>query len=332
MRGSHPLSRRGFLAALVTTTAAVAVGVAARPAFADTSPADTRIVKVEEGDRGVTFYLELQSAPNPAHPTVIVYVPKHFRCSASKRVAVLVHFHGILSSAEEAMTGNQLREQLFDSKQNAILVVPQGPMHSQDCAFGKLEEQGGLKRMLRETLRALGAREAQRALGGSAIAHGARLGLVCLSAHSGGYHGVASSLARGEVDVTEVYLFDALYADTDVFKEWVILGKGRPPRRRHKLVTYFPGSGTTATQSRYLRHELEKAGVAVAEERAEGTLSRASMTHDEAIFVQTSLSHVDVTWQSNALRDCLFASAMPRLMASSWFHDSHAARRIDVRR
>jgi hypothetical protein len=330
MRDHHNKStvgRRGFLAAL----GAIAVAAAVRPASAATPPMSTRVAKVESGEKGVTLYLELDSAPNSAHPTVIVYVPKHFRYSASKRVALLVHFHGIMSSAEEAMTGNQLREQLFDSKQNAILIVPQGGMHSSDVSFGKLEEQGGLKRMLRETLHVLTTRDARRALGHSAITAGARPGLVCLSTHSGGYHGVAACLTRGEVEVTEVYLFDALYADTDVFKEWVIAGKGRAPRRRHKLVNYYPGAGTTATQSRYLKGELEKAGVKVAEERSEGTMTRADMTHDEAVFVQTSLSHGDVTWESNALRDSLFASAMPRLMASSWFHDSHAARRIDVR-
>src|SRR5208282_5907093 len=89
----------------------------------------------------------------------------------------------------------------------------------------------------------------------------AGLGLVCLSTHSGGYHGVASCLTHGGVEITEVYLFDALYSDTEVFRDWVIRGKGRSQKHRHKLVTYFPEAGTTATQSRSLRAQLEKAGV-----------------------------------------------------------------------
>ena len=51
------------------------------------------------------------------------------------------------------------------------------------------------------------------------------------------------------VAVQEVWLFDALYADTDVFRDWVIQGHGRPMSSRHKLVSYFTG-GTTERSTR----------------------------------------------------------------------------------
>lgn len=323
------LSRRGLLTGLGAATLAAASAPSAARAGDAGLP---RITKIADSPKGVTLTLELEHAPNASRPTVFVYVPKHYRYSAAERVCMLVHFHGINSSAEEAMTGNQLREQLFDSRQNAILVVPQGLYHSQDCSFGKLEQQGGLKRMLDETVRVLRTREAKRAMGTGAIADGARTGMVALSTHSGGYHGVAACLRKGEVEVTEVYLFDALYADADAFKDWVIRGKGRRPRSRHKLVNYYPASGTTATQSRLLLAELEKAGVKVAVERTEGALSRGELTRQQVVFVQTALGHGDVTWQSNALRDSLFASAFPRHLQSTWFRHARGQRSIDSRR
>ena len=330
------LARRSFLGALAGGAAALVTTTFPRTARADVQ---SRIRSISRGERGATFYLELENAPFPApgagykDPTVIVYVPSHFRYSPTEHLPVVVHFHGINGTAEGAMTSAQLREQLFDSRQNAILVVPQGPKNADDTSFGKLEQEGGLAAMLHEMTVLLHTREARRALGDAQVGHGAErahVGVVCLSAHSGGYHGVAGCLLHGGLEVTEVYLFDALYSDTEVFRDWVIKGKGRSQRHRHKLVTYF-GGGTTAAQSKLLRAQLEKAGVKCASEQHEGTLSRGDLTREEAIFVQTALAHGQVTWESNALRDCLFASALPRHLRSSWFHDKDSARPIDER-
>src|ERR1019366_6144891 len=66
------------------------------------------------------------------------------------------------------------------------------------------------------------ARAGGATLGDTAFAPDARLGTVCLSAHSGGYHAAASCLRAGGVDVRETYLFDALSSDLDVFRGWVL--------------------------------------------------------------------------------------------------------------
>jgi hypothetical protein len=320
------LGRREILA----TFAGAAIALVAKPAGAE--PFRARVRATSKAANGTTLYLELENAPFSNDRTVIVFVPSHFRYSTAEHLCSVVHFHGIHSSAEEAMTGNQLREQVFDSRQNAILVVPQGLKHSPDFSFGTLEQDGGLKRLLAELTRVLGSHDAARVLGATAIPHDARHGLVCLSTHSGGYHGVAACLQHGEVEIAETYLFDALYADTNVFRDWVVGGKGRTNAHRHKLVNYFPASGTTATQSRALKDQLEKAGVKCVMETTEGSLSRKELSHEQAIFVQTARAHGSVTWESNALRDCLFASVLPRRVKSSWFHAGGSSRPIDVRK
>jgi hypothetical protein len=246
-------------------------------------------------------------------------------------VSFVVHFHGHNTTAERATTAHQLREQLFESKQNAILVVPQLAVMAPDSSAGKLEIPGAFARMLDDVLRTLEQRDVRVALGPSAPGIGASAGRVCISAHSGGYHSAACSLRAGGAHVHEVWLFDALYAETDVFRDWVIEGRGKPMGSRHKLVSYFT-AGTTEANTRRLFAELEQAGVACVHETVEGTLSREELTHAEAVSIRTSLGHGTVTSELNSLRDCLYASALRRRLRSSWFDVKQGARPLERRR
>jgi hypothetical protein len=262
---------------------------------------------------------------------VIAFVPKHFRASRDGSVSVIVHFHGHSSTAERAMTAHQLREQLFDSKQNAILLVPEIAVMAPDSAAGKLETPGAFARLVEDALRTLDGRDGRAALGPSALPGGPATGRVIVSAHSGGYHAAALALKHGGVAVREVYLFDALYSDVDVFRDWVVAGRGKPMSSRHKLVSYFT-AGTTETNTKKIFAELAQAGVDVAAENVEGSLSRAELTHAEAVSIRTSLAHGKVTSELNGLRDCLYASALRRNLRTSWFDAKTGARPLEQRR
>jgi len=343
----HPISRRALLAFSASlglsafarssradvTRASASSGTAGAPAASKTS----RVTRVSNDERGVTLTLELEHAPFPApgswhrDSTVIVFVPHHHRPAPGGKIQLVVHFHGHNSTAERAMVAHQLREQLFDSKQNAILVVPELAVLAPDSSAGKLEAAGGFSRLLDDVLTTLDSREARAALGASAPGRGAAPGRICVSAHSGGYHAAACAIRSGGVNVHEVYLFDALYADTEVFREWVIAGRGKPMSSRHKLVSYFT-AGTTETNTRRLFAELEQAGVTVARETVEGTLSREDLTHAEAVSIRTQLTHGTVTSELNSLRDCLYASALKRRLRTSWFDAKQGARPLERRR
>jgi hypothetical protein len=261
-----------------------------------------------------------------------VFVPRHYRFDAGEGVSSLVHFHGHNTNVDRAVVAHELREQLLDSKQNAILVMPQLAHGSSDSACGKLESSGGFARMLREALATLATSQARAALGPTAIPAGVALGTTCISAHSGGYHATACSLRAGGVEIREVYLFDALYADFDVFRDWAVAGKGKPLHERHKLVTYFTEGGTTAWLSRSLLAQLERAGVHVAREVVEGSLTREELVRAEAVGVRTGLAHTEVTYETNALRDCLYASSLTRRLRTAWFDHKDEARGIERRR
>lgn len=334
---SSRLSRRGLLFAAPALALAFSVKArAAEPGAGENRPR-SRVVRIEQDERGVTALLELEAAPFPA-PTswhkdkaVLVYVPAHYRMGREPGVAMIVHFHGHNTTAERAILAHQLREQLFDSKQNAILVVPQLAFMAADSSAGKLEQPGGFARLLEDVLRTMEGKELRAALGASAPKLGAEPSRVCVSAHSGGYHAAASALRQGGIPVRETYLFDALYAGTDVFRDWVIAGKGNAMSSRHKLVSYFTG-GTTEANTRALFAELARAGVVCAEEKVEGTLSRTELTHAEAVAIKTQLGHGTVTSELNSLRDCLYASALRRRLRSSWFDAREGQRPLERRR
>jgi hypothetical protein len=329
------MHRRSFLAALA---AAPLVSLTRRAG----AQAPTKLKSITHDSRGTTLWLSLENAPFPApgagyrDDTVIVFVPSHYRYDYDdddddEGVAVLVHLHGHSTTAERAMTAHELREQLADSRQNAILIVPQLAVMATDSSCGKLETSGGLARLVAEAI-VTAAHEGRSTLGDARFPIHARRGTACVSAHSGGFHAAASCLRGGGLDVRETYLFDALYSEVETFRDWVMSRKGASLHRRHKLVSFFVDGTSTDANSSALRAQLDHAGVLTASELQEGELSRHELSHAEAVFVRTSLYHSNVTWETNALRDCLYASALPRHLSSTWFTRKNEARSIDRRR
>ncbi|MGO8995205.1 MAG: hypothetical protein ACLQVI_17960 [Polyangiaceae bacterium] len=325
------MHRRTLLAALAT----LPFVSMASPAAAMQDKARPRLKSLTRDPLGTTLVLGVPSAPfagiGYGDDTVIVFVPERYRFRAEEGLPTLVHFHGHNSTAERAIVAHALREQLVDSRQNAVLVVPQLAVLAADSACGRLESPGGLARLLGGAL-STAARTGRVTLDESAFPERAELGRVCLSAHSGGYHAAACSLRDGGVDVSETYLFDALYAESDVFRDWVLARRDDPAASRHKLVSYFTAGAPTEALNQTLRAELERRGVLVAEELREGELSRRDLSHASAVFVRTDLAHSDVTWETNALRDVLYASTLPRHLNATWFASRDGARPIERRR
>lgn len=324
------MRRRTILAALAQSTLLSAT------AFAESGQLDVR-PRLKTGSRdalGTTLVLGVPQAPfagvGHGDDTVIVFVPNKYRFHADEGVSALVHFHGHNSSAERAIAAHALREQLVDSRQNAILVVPQLALFAADSSCGKLTTPGALSRLLGGAL-STAARVGRSTLGDSRFPERPRLGRVCVSAHSGGYHAAACSLRAGGVDVSETYLFDALYAESEVFRDWVLARRGDPVTSRHKLVSYFTGGAATELMNNGLRAALERSGVLVSEELREGQLSRRDLSHASAVFVRTEVAHSSVTWETNALRDVLYASMLPRHLGSTWFARPNGGRLIERR-
>jgi hypothetical protein len=165
-------------------------------------PAASRgLRKIDTSALGTTFELRLEHAPYPCawgkydDPTVYAFVPQHLRLSKGGRVDVIVHFHGHNGRAKRALETHKLREQLRESRQNAILVVPQGPVDAADGDFGKLMRPRGLSKMLEELRRHLSGAAASKALGKASLAGSKSIGRVVEEKH--GKRVTRAELTRG---------------------------------------------------------------------------------------------------------------------------------------
>ena len=306
------------------------------PRSAHAGPTTGKLLRTEDSRHGTTLWLELNAGPFPfrgkpyTDATTAVFVPAHYRVQRG-RVDTVLHFHGHEATVPRVLSGFALREQLFDSKQNAILVVPQGPVNARDSSGGKLDRRGGLRRYLTELRRTLQTPAVREALGPAALPSRARIGTLVVSAHSGGYRVVSRCLRHGGYDVSEVYLFDALFGQLRYFLDWIVATKDEASwRRRHKLVSYYARKEVTA-RSLELMEQLRAAGISFLHEHREGRLSRRQLTKGRAIFIRSRQGHSGAAFKTNALRDCLFASRLQRLVPTDWFDQKRGPRPIDRR-
>ncbi len=103
---------------------------------------------------------------------------------------------------------------------------------------------------------------------------------ITLVAHSAGFETALAILQHGQLDdrVDRVVLFDALYAGTEGFTDWV----GGTPNRR--LLSYYTGSSSTRRQNRRLRRLAATRNLSVAEALGAETI----------VSLHTNTRHADV--------------------------------------
>ncbi|MBK7258403.1 MAG: serine hydrolase [Ignavibacteriae bacterium] len=159
----------------------------------------------------------------PAYPhymdsSIVVFVPEGLK-PGPDGVNLIIHFHGHGNDNMNVLERYMLPQALGDEKINAILVLPQGPYRARDSFCGKMEDQGGLRRMVEDVLRTMQREE---------VIPEARVAKIVLSAHSGGYRPVAFCLEKGEMSasITHLFLFDAFYGNFEFYKAWLEKGTG----------------------------------------------------------------------------------------------------------
>ena len=268
--------------------------------------------RVEHSPLGVTLWFHLENAPFPCadlpwrDPSTAVFVPKFLRPGA--RVAMLTHFHGHDGRIAHKIIEHQLREQVFESGRNVLLVMPQGPLLAPDSSGGKLELPGGFARFQAELLTQLRQPEVRRHLGASAIGATAQWGRVALSAHSGGYRVLGSILVQGGAPVEEVYLFDALYGDVPRFRQWLSAAASGSARILRSWFT----TGAPLKLNQILVQRLREDGLLAEVEDPEGSMRWGAFCKAKHLFVHTVLKHGRVPWEFHALRDALRCSGFAK--------------------
>jgi hypothetical protein len=230
--------------------------------------------------------------------TVGIFVPKGFR--ETGQIDFIVHFHGWKNNVEGVLRQYQLIEQLTESGRNAVLVVPQGPRNAPDSFGGKLEDPDGFKRFMAEVAATL---RQQSALKKKDFA----IGQIVLSGHSGGYEVISAIVDRGGLTerVREVWLFDALYAQTDKFLAWIDRHQGR-------FIDLYTEHGGTKAETEQLMARLKQRGTAFFAGK-EGEAKPADLQANKLVFLYTDLPHNDVVHQRREFREFLQTSCFGKL-------------------
>ncbi len=151
--------------------------------------------------------------PHYSDSSIVVFVPTGFK-ETDKGTNIIVHFHGWSNDNLRDIEHYDMFRPIVEQNINALLVLPQGPYFAKDEFCGKMEDPGGFKRMIEDVMATM-KREG--------VVKSENVSRIVVSGHSGGYRPAAFVLDRGGVSdiVTEVFLFDAFYAEQDKFKSWL---------------------------------------------------------------------------------------------------------------
>jgi hypothetical protein len=225
--------------------------------------------------------------------TVALFIPKGFNETGA--IDLVVHFHGWRNNVAGVLKHYQLIEQLTASGRNAVLVVPQGPKDAADSFGGKLEDPDGFKRFMAEVTATLRQKSALQRKDFT-------LGKIVLSGHSGGYQVIASILDHGGLTehIQEVWLFDALYAQTDKFLAWT-------DRRQGRLIDIYTEHGGTREETDRMMAILKQGGTQFLAGKESG-INLASLPSKDPIFLYSELPHDDVLDKHQTFRDFLKTS------------------------
>jgi hypothetical protein len=225
--------------------------------------------------------------------SVALFIPKGFR--PTDAVDFVVHIHGWWNNIDTALKRYLLPQQLAESGKNAILVIPEGPRDAPDFFWGKLEDPDGFKKFIEDVADYLFRT-------GKTTTR--NVGNVILSGHSGAYHAISYALMQGGLPekIREVYLFDALYGQTEKFAHWIAHSQA-------KMVVIYTDSGGTKGETESLMGDLRACKVPYFA-GDETSLSPRDLSKHRLVFLHTDLGHDMVVHYRLEFRDFLRASCL----------------------
>jgi hypothetical protein len=250
----------------------------------------------EKRAKGHTY--EGKAYPADVHysdSTVAIFVPKGFR--AGDATNLVFYFHGWRNNVDDTLRQFKVAEQFAASGVNAVLVLAEGAKNSPDSFGGKLEETGVFASLVSDVLGTLKAR---------GIVVSAKPGSIVLAGHSGAYRVMAFILTRGGLtaNIREVYLFDALYGQSEKFAHWIERFPGR-------LVDIYTADGGTREQSLDLMDDLRAWDVPFAAV-PESAVTQELLRKNRLVFIDSALEHNDVVAAKEQFRVFLATGSLPR--------------------
>ena len=209
--------------------------------------------------------------------SVAIFIPDHF--IPSETVDLVFYFHGWGNNIHESIEKFDLLHQFSISKTNAVFVFPEGPRDAPDSFGGRLEEPEMFGALVGDVLAFLRHEKKVK----SAIP-----GKIILAGHSGAYHVISFILNRGGLteNISEVYLFDALYGQVENYTHWLEKYDGR-------LINIVTPNGGTMRNSSDLIDDLNDWGVPNLKLDT-NTVTEVELRQEKIISIFTTLGHSEV--------------------------------------
>lgn len=214
--------------------------------------------------------------------TVLIIAPKNL--NAKKKVDLVFWFHGWGNNVDSAAIRYELTKQFIASKRNAVLVLAEIARNAPDSYGGKLENSGVFKLLVADVLQGLIAKQL--------VTQGYSAGHILLAGHSGAYRVMARVIKNGQMPVDEVMLFDALYAETDIYLDWI------KADRQHRFIDIYTDHGGTLDESKKMAGMIDDADLNNFQTE-ETKLVPAQFDAHPLIFIHSLKEHNDVVSPDN---------------------------------
>ncbi|MBU0472877.1 MAG: hypothetical protein KKF62_01805 [Bacteroidetes bacterium] len=236
-----------------------------------------------ERDNGHKY--DNKSFPKEEHyndSSVAIFIPKNFEQKFETNF--VVYFHGWNNNIDSACAQFNLIEQFSESNKNAIFIFPEGPKNSPDSFGGKLEQKDGLKNLINDIVKFL--------LEKGEI-NSSKVGNIILAGHSGAFRVISFCLMRGGLtkNISDVILFDALYAHTEKYAYWIDNFNGR-------FINIYTNDGGTKSETENLMDDLVGWEIPYFQ-TDESKLKIDDLTNNRLIFIHSDLSHNEVIAKRN---------------------------------
>ena len=208
---------------------------------------------------------------------VLIIAPKNL--DAKKTVDLVFWFHGWRNNVDNAATYYGLTKQFIASNRNAVLILAETAKDSPDSYGGKLENIGMFKTLVGDVLNGLRSQHL--------ISKKCEPGHILLAGHSGAYRVMARIIQNGQMPIDEAMLFDALYAETEIFMAWIKADSA------HRFIHLYTDHGGTDGESHAMAKLLNKDHIPYLETE-ETQITPLQLSDNKLVYIHSLREHNDI--------------------------------------
>jgi hypothetical protein len=217
------------------------------------------------------------SAEHYQDSSVLIIAPKNL--DAKKTVDLVFWFHGWHNNIDNAATYYELTKQFIAANRNAVLILAETAKDSPDSYGGKLENTGVFKALVGDVLAGLKTQHL--------ISANCASGHILLAGHSGAYRVMARIIKNGQMPVNEAILFDALYAETDIFMEWLKADNS------HRFIDLYTDHGGTDGESHSMTKLLDQDHIPYIE-KEEADITPKLLQDNRLVYIHSLHEHNNI--------------------------------------